>query len=75
MRKLRDLLVINQKPVTAPVCVLDYAFVRVASEKQSPSTRQKNWSWTRGKNGTDSSNLAVYTDNNLSRVGQKVEVE
>ena len=34
MQKLRDLLVIYQKPVTAHVCVLDCAFVRVASEKQ-----------------------------------------
>ena len=37
-------------------------------------TRQKNWVQTRGNNVTDRIILAIYTDNSLPRVGEKVGV-
>ena len=39
---------------------------------KTPFTRQKNWVQTDEKSGTDRIILAVYTDNDLERVGQKV---
>ena len=42
------------------------------SVTKSRFTRQKNWVQTSEKSGTDCIILAVYTDNDLQRVGQKV---
>lgn len=68
MRKLRDLLVINQKPVTAPRArVLDCAFVRIASKKQKARLHDRKIG-----SGPLNFKLAVYMDNILPRVGQNV---
>lgn len=40
--------------------------------RKSPFTRQKKRAQTRGENGTDRKILAVFLDNNLQQVRQKV---
>ena len=44
----------------------------ISITNKSPFTREENRVLTRGKSGTGSTVLDVYTDDNLPRVGQKM---